>query len=185
MTSDEQQLLIERLSENIRLMYASFGIKLMVMGILKNKRETIFIIDIAIGIDIEEILKYKSNVALLMGVKPEEVKFHLSYKGTSYIGLEVKKPLLELGSESTQQMFEDPNFIKVHNLLQQPKALDELFQEAIRIVVKNRVGSASLLQRKLKIGYNKAARYIDEMERLGIVGPHNGVGPREVLIEKE
>lgn len=182
MTPDEQQLLIERLSENIRQMYASFGIKLLVIGILKNKRETIFIVDIALGIDIEQILKYKPNVALLMGVKPEEIKFNLSYKGSSYIGLEIKKNLLELGSESTQDLFEDPNFIKVQNLLQQPKAIDELFQEAIRIVVKNRVGSASLLQRELKIGYNKAARYIDEMEKLGIVGPHNSASPRKVLI---
>ncbi len=59
---------------------------------------------------------------------------------------------------------------------------DNLFADAVRVVVATQKGSASLLQRKLKLGYNRAARIIDEMEEMGIVGPENGSKPREVLI---
>ncbi len=59
---------------------------------------------------------------------------------------------------------------------------EPLWKEAIDIVVKEQKASASYLQRKLKIGYNRAARIIEQMEREGIVGPEQGSKPREVLI---
>jgi len=59
---------------------------------------------------------------------------------------------------------------------------DPLFKEAAYIIVSAQQGSASLLQRKLKIGYNRAGRLIDQMERAGIVGPPEGSKPREVYI---
>jgi S-DNA-T family DNA segregation ATPase FtsK/SpoIIIE len=63
---------------------------------------------------------------------------------------------------------------------------DELFEEAARIIVRYKQGSTSLLQRKLKIGYARAARIIDELQSAGIVGPPTeGNKAREVLIESE
>ncbi len=59
---------------------------------------------------------------------------------------------------------------------------DPLFKEAAYIIVNAQQGSASLLQRKLKIGYNRAGRLIDQMERAGIVGPSEGSKPRQVNI---
>lgn len=59
---------------------------------------------------------------------------------------------------------------------------DNHFANAVRIVVNSQKGSASLLQRKLSIGYNRAARLLDELEEHGIVGPPNGSKPRDVLI---
>ncbi|MCK8817996.1 DNA translocase FtsK [Natroniella sulfidigena] len=61
---------------------------------------------------------------------------------------------------------------------------DELYEKAVRLVVNNRA-SISMLQRKLRIGYNRAARMIDTMEEENIVGPHRGSKAREVLISKE
>ncbi|MFP4430198.1 MAG: DNA translocase FtsK [Spirochaetaceae bacterium] len=58
---------------------------------------------------------------------------------------------------------------------------DPLMEEAIEVVVASRKASASYLQRRLKVGYNRAARMVEEMERLGIVGPQNGSKPREVI----
>ena len=63
--------------------------------------------------------------------------------------------------------------------------VDELLEEAIDFVVSNNQGSASMLQRKFKIGFNRAARLIDSMEERGIVGPSEGSKPRKVLITKE
>lgn len=59
---------------------------------------------------------------------------------------------------------------------------DEYFADAIRIVCNSRKGSASLLQRKLSIGYNRAARLLDELYKYGVVGPEEGSKPRKVLV---
>lgn len=59
---------------------------------------------------------------------------------------------------------------------------DEHFADAVRIVCNSKKGSASLLQRKLSIGYNRAARLLDEMQKHGVVGPAEGSKPRKVLI---
>ena len=59
---------------------------------------------------------------------------------------------------------------------------DALFREAAEVIVTAQQGSASLLQRKLKLGYNRAGRIIDQMEAAGIVGPFEGSKARQVLI---
>ncbi|RMF09627.1 MAG: DNA translocase FtsK [Candidatus Neomarinimicrobiota bacterium] len=61
---------------------------------------------------------------------------------------------------------------------------DELLKDAIRLVVTHQQGSISLLQRRLKVGYSRAARLIDEMEALGVVGPFTGSKAREVLVDE-
>ena len=61
---------------------------------------------------------------------------------------------------------------------------DELLNKAIEIVVVSKQASISLLQRRLSIGYSRAARLIDEMERLGIVGPFSGSKAREILVDE-
>ena len=61
-------------------------------------------------------------------------------------------------------------------------AIDELLNEAIRIVVENGQASTSLLQRKLKIGYNRAATIIEQMEERRIISGRNGSKPREILV---
>jgi S-DNA-T family DNA segregation ATPase FtsK/SpoIIIE len=59
---------------------------------------------------------------------------------------------------------------------------DDMFKDAVRVVVESRKASTSLLQRKLRVGYARAARIIEEMEEQGIIGPADGSRPREVLI---
>ncbi|HHB79824.1 MAG TPA: DNA translocase FtsK [Saprospiraceae bacterium] len=59
--------------------------------------------------------------------------------------------------------------------------LDEKFDDAARLVVQNQHGSTSMIQRRMKLGYNRAGRIMDQMEILGIVGPSQGSKPREVL----
>lgn len=63
-----------------------------------------------------------------------------------------------------------------------PSERDQLFYEAAEVIVIAQQGSASLLQRKLKLGYNRAGRIIDQLEAAGIVGPNEGSKARQVLI---
>ena len=64
-----------------------------------------------------------------------------------------------------------------------PDERDELFEEAAQIIVQFQQGSTSLLQRRLKLGYNRAGRLMDQMEAAGIVGPNQGSKVRDVFIK--
>ncbi|MCL5019522.1 MAG: DNA translocase FtsK [Patescibacteria group bacterium] len=61
---------------------------------------------------------------------------------------------------------------------------DELYDEAVRIILESKQASVSILQRRLGLGYTRAARIIDFMEQEGIVGPYRGSKPREILVDK-
>jgi S-DNA-T family DNA segregation ATPase FtsK/SpoIIIE len=62
---------------------------------------------------------------------------------------------------------------------------DELFEDAVDTIITNNQASISILQRKLRIGYTRAARLIDLMEKRGLVGPYDGRNPRKILLSKE
>ncbi len=63
--------------------------------------------------------------------------------------------------------------------------VDPMFEEAAKVIVRHQQGSVSLLQRKLKLGYSRAARIVDQLEDAGIVGPNDGSKARRVLVENE
>ncbi|MBA4405858.1 cell division protein FtsK [bacterium] len=63
--------------------------------------------------------------------------------------------------------------------------LDPMFEEAARVIVRHQQGSVSLLQRRLKLGYSRAARIVDQLEQAGIVGPSEGSKAREVIVDSE
>jgi S-DNA-T family DNA segregation ATPase FtsK/SpoIIIE len=62
---------------------------------------------------------------------------------------------------------------------------DPLFEDAAKLIVQNQIGSTSLLQRRMKLGYNRAGRLMDQLEAAGVVGPNQGSKAREVLIKTE
>ncbi|MBT4345370.1 MAG: DNA translocase FtsK, partial [Flavobacteriales bacterium] len=63
--------------------------------------------------------------------------------------------------------------------------LDSMFNEAASVLVKHQSGSTSLIQRKLRLGYNRAGSIIDQLEAAGIVGPFEGSKARKVLVKDE
>jgi S-DNA-T family DNA segregation ATPase FtsK/SpoIIIE len=63
--------------------------------------------------------------------------------------------------------------------------LDDMFEDAARLIISQQHGSTSMIQRRLKLGYNRAGRIVDQMEQLGLVGPAQGSKPREVLVYDE
>lgn len=97
---------------------------------------------------------------------------------TEYIGNQQAYPSALLLPEVI-----DENALEVGNFADSDR--DELFEEAARIVVLSQQGSASLLQRKLKLGYNRAGRLVDQLEAAGVIGPFEGSKARKVLIPDE
>ena len=67
----------------------------------------------------------------------------------------------------------------------EPGDRDALFRQAAEVCIQNQLGSTSLLQRRMSIGYGRAARIIDQLEQAGILGPANGSKPRDVLVGLE
>ncbi|MGD9505594.1 MAG: DNA translocase FtsK [Syntrophobacteraceae bacterium] len=90
-----------------------------------------------------------------------------------------------------QQLAEDPIRERVNfqdassNEEIAEEELDEKYDEAVQLVMETRQASISMLQRRLRVGYNRAARMIEMMELQGVVGPSDGVKPREVFGSKE
>jgi S-DNA-T family DNA segregation ATPase FtsK/SpoIIIE len=111
-------------------------------------------------------------------VSTEEVEaiteFIYAQKGFD-MALELPSPDLKLTSTKGEMDNEDEgNFER-----------DKMFEEAARLVVRHQQGSVSLLQRRLKLGFGRAARIMDQLEQAGIVGAPDGSKPREVLIDSE
>ncbi|MEJ2567637.1 MAG: DNA translocase FtsK 4TM domain-containing protein, partial [candidate division WOR-3 bacterium] len=76
-------------------------------------------------------------------------------------------------------------FLSIEEGIEEIGELDELYNEAKEIIIDQQTASVSLLQRKLKIGYARAGRLIDQLEKTGIVGKFKGSKPREVLVKRE
>ena len=87
------------------------------------------------------------------------------------------KPNLDLGSCRLPKPSAPPPRRRRHD--------DALFDEAARLVVAERQASASFLQRRMRVGFSRAARLIDIMEREGLLGPAQGSKPREVLVPRD
>lgn len=99
---------------------------------------------------------------------------------------EVEKVVSMAKEQSIDHTYEEEIIDKLeNNFFQDDTEVDELLQKAIELVVETEQASISMLQRRLRIGYNRAARLIDAMEERGIVGEHIGSKPRNVLLTKE
>lgn len=105
--------------------------------------------------------------------------------------LKAQQPFVEY--EELQNMIEGiaaqkgyPDLYRLYNPNPEPEidldALDSMIDDAARIIVMHQQGSTSLIQRKLKLGYNRAGRMMDQLEAIGVVGPFEGSKAREVLI---
>lgn len=89
-------------------------------------------------------------------------------------------------AEYDEDIIEEINKEKVENgSKNQDLEKDDLLPKAIELVVENKQASVSLIQRKFKVGYARAARIVDQMEERGIVGKHEGSKPRQVLMTKQ
>ena len=110
--------------------------------------------------------------------KPEPYRIHGSYVS----GEEIERVVAFLKSQSVGQPVVDDSPLEQVRALEASESEDELLDEAMRLVVLHQQASTSMLQRRLKVGYSRAARLLDLLEEQGIVGPSEGAKGREVHV---
>jgi DNA segregation ATPase FtsK/SpoIIIE, S-DNA-T family len=128
------------------------------------------------------------DMLFLQAGKPEPVRLHGAYISNGESTRLVKHVSAQprRGVERiTDEMFRSEEIEDDNGLgLRDPDDRDALFYKAARLVVRTNQGSVSLLQRRLKIGYARAARLIDQLEIAAVVGPYDGSKAREVLVDE-
>ena len=102
----------------------------------------------------------------------EDINHYISAQPGPLEPMELPEPATDEGSENSRGTLDSHN-------------IDPLFEEAARAIVLSQQGSTSMIQRKFSIGYNRAGRIMDQMEKAGIVGIAQGSKPREVLLQDE
>jgi DNA segregation ATPase FtsK/SpoIIIE, S-DNA-T family len=124
----------------------------------------------------ESLLGHGDSLFLPAG-KPEPYRIHGSYVSAD----EIERVVSFLKSQGAPVAADDSALEQVR-ALEETESDDALFDEAMRLVVLHQQASTSMLQRRLKVGYSRAARLLDLLEERGVVGPSEGAKGREVLV---
>jgi len=124
----------------------------------------------------ESLLGHGDSLFLPAG-KPEPYRIHGSYVS----GEEIER-VVEFLKQQGGPVAADDSALEQVRALEESESDDELFEEAMRLVVLHQQASTSMLQRRLKVGYSRAARLLDLLEERGVVGPSEGAKGREVLV---
>ncbi len=139
-------------------------------------------------LDINGAEKLLGNGDMLFS--PVGVSKPIRAQGAFVVEKEIKNIVSYLQKTSPPPIYEQEalEFKKnkyIYREIEEEEEEDELFNDAVSIIINNKQASISILQRKLRIGYTRAARLIDLMEKKGIVGPYDGRNPRKILISQE
>ncbi len=159
-------------------------------GVIKANFPARIAFQVASKTDSRTILDYngaekllgRGDMLYLPPAQPEPIRLH-----NSFVSLEEIENVLDHISEQPQdEELELPSIQEATDSVSFTVGdeRDEYFHEALRLVVQHQQGSISLLQRRLRIGYSRAARIIDELEEAGIVGSHEGSKARDVLVDE-
>ncbi len=132
-----------------------------------------------------EKLLGRGDMLLTTPQHPEPMRLH-----SAYISLEELDKILDhitqqpkIDCEPLPKVFVEEETVDRDDF--DPDEKDSLYDDAVRVIVNHQQGSVSLLQRRLRIGYARAGRIIDQLERDGIVGPHTGSKARDVLVDED
>jgi S-DNA-T family DNA segregation ATPase FtsK/SpoIIIE len=128
----------------------------------------------------ESLLGHGDSLYLPAG-KPEPYRIHGAFVSSE----EIERVVAFLKSQGRPVVADDSALEQVRIADVAEDSDDELVEEAMRIVVLHQQASTSMLQRRLKVGYSRAARLLDILEERGIVGPSEGAKGREVRISEQ
>jgi S-DNA-T family DNA segregation ATPase FtsK/SpoIIIE len=102
----------------------------------------------------------------------------------AYISTAETKKIVEHWLNQGGEIYYAMDFVLKEEVADTSDDEDELYREAVSVVIENGKASTSLLQRRLRIGFNRAARLIERMESEGLVGPYEGSKPRKVIANR-
>lgn len=161
-----------------------------ITGLIKANVPSRIAFAVSSGIDSRTIIDTNGAEKLLgrgdMLFEPIDQNKPVRIQGAFISDHDVEAVVDFIKSESAAEY--DDNMVVTDNEIEQEEQSeeeDELFPEALDFVVDQQKASTSLIQRRFRIGYNRAARIIDDMEQRGFIGPANGSKPREVYKQKD
>ncbi|MEW6749813.1 MAG: DNA translocase FtsK [Candidatus Latescibacterota bacterium] len=125
-----------------------------------------------------ERLLGRGDMLFLPGGQGEPIRIH-----GAYVSGEETERLVEAIKASGYSPGKVAVFTDGADIRASREGQDELFEEAVQLVVAHQQASTSFLQRRMKIGYSRSARLMDELEMAGVVGPADGAKPRQILVE--
>jgi S-DNA-T family DNA segregation ATPase FtsK/SpoIIIE len=128
----------------------------------------------------ESLLGFGDSLYLPAG-KPEPYRIHCSYVSSE----EIERVVNFLKAQAGPRAVPDDSVLEQVSVADGDDADDTLYDEAMRLVVLHQQASTSMLQRRLKVGYSRAARLLDLLEERGVVGPSEGAKGREVLVTED
>lgn len=160
-----------------------------ITGLIKANFSTRIAFQVATKVDSRTILDINGAEKLLGNgdmlymnpVYPEPKRVH----GAFISGAETKAICKAIGDQEYEPIRIKNFEMNSNKISQYDPIADAVFKEAIATVIRHKQGSVSLLQRKLGIGYQRAAKLIDQLEEAGIVGPYDGSKAREVLVDEQ
>jgi len=159
-----------------------------ITGLIKANIPSRIAFAVSSGVDSRTILDGSGAEKLLgrgdMLYMPVGAAKPLRLQGAYLSEPEVEK-LVEYVSNQQEAQYIDDFSSLTEDSADAPDDLDPLFEDAVKLVVESEQASTSFLQRKLKVGYARAARLVDSLEQMGIVGPFDNSKPREVYMTRE
>ncbi len=160
-----------------------------ITGLIKANIPTRFAFNVSSGTDSRVILDSTGAEKLLgrgdmLFIPPDQAKPQ-RIQGTFVEDKEIRELIDHLRGQATKPHYEEEVITKFESSSAGGSGtgsdeIDEFFDQAVQIVLENDKGSASYIQRRLSVGYNRAARILDQLAEAGIVGPAQGSKPREV-----
>lgn len=163
--------------------YRSFGVRIKFTGIEIDEMSLVFGITPGYGVRVKTVMSYEKDISLRLGT---DAKIKLvSAKG--YIGIFVPLSIImnKIGilDKKEDKVLEEKR--KVRDIQENCEEVDELFEKAGRLILDKERASIGMLQRALQIGFNRAARIMDNLCQYGVVGEEEGMNPRKILMGRD
>ena len=164
-----------------------------ITGVIKANFPARMAFQVATKTDSRTILDYngaekllgRGDMLFLPPGSPEPVRIHNAFISLEEVQRLIEHIKVQPVPDAKTKLLTEEDLMEADEFGGYAQDRDELFNEALKLVVRHQQGSSSLLQRRLKIGYTRAARIIDQLEDAGYVGPFDGSKAREVLTDED
>jgi S-DNA-T family DNA segregation ATPase FtsK/SpoIIIE len=159
-----------------------------ITGVIKANLPARISFKVASKVDSRTVLDMNGADKLLgkgdmLFLKPGEAKLN-RIQGTLVFDKEIEK-VVSFIKEQGEPVYDEEILKEQHKSQLNSGERDELYDEAAKVIMESNQASVSILQRRMRLGYTRAARIIDTMEQEGLVGPFEGSKPRKILVDRE